>query len=158
MKCLAVQCIYKLLMVGFGFSVGDFIAGINTLIDIVHSLSDTNGAQADYKELGSELQSLKSGLDGVKALPTDPTQTTEFSALHAAVENCRACVERFVRRNSKFKSLENIPGKKWSLATLKECGRKVQWAIWKKNDVENFRGRVQWHTGAIGMLLATIQA
>ena len=39
-------------MVPFGFSVGDFIASINLLIDAVHSLSDTNGAQADYEELG----------------------------------------------------------------------------------------------------------
>ena len=144
-------------MVGFGISVGDFIAGINTLIDIVHSLSDTNGAQADYKELGNELQSLKSGLDGIEALSPDATQTTELSALKTAVENCRACVERFVRRNSKFKSLESTPGKKWSLATLKNCGREVQWAIWKKNDVEKFRGRIRYHTGAIGMLLATLQ-
>ena len=144
-------------MVGFGISVGDFIAGINTLIDIIHSLRDTKGAQADYKELGSELQSLNSALDGVKALSPDPTQTTELSALNTAVERCQACVERFVRRNSKFKSLENTPGKKWSLATLRKCGREVQWAIWKKNDVENFRGRVQYHTGAIGMLLATLQ-
>ena len=144
-------------MVGFGISVGDFIAGINTLIDIVHSLSDTHGAQADYRELGSELQSLKSGLDGVKALSPDPTVTTELSALDAAVEKCRACVESFVERNSKFKSLENTPRKKWSLATLKKHGRGVQWAIWNKDDVQRFRDQIQYHTGAIGMLLGTLQ-
>lgn len=144
-------------MVGFGISVGDFIAGINTLIDIVHSLSDTNGAQADYKELGTELQSLRSGLDGVKAISPDPSLTTEFSTLIRAVEKCQTCVERFVQRNSKFKSLENISGKKWSLATLKKRGRGVQWAIWKKHDVERFRGKVQDHTGIIGMLLGTLQ-
>ena len=144
-------------MVGFGISVGDFIAGINTLIDIVHSLSDTNGAQADYKELASELQSLKSGLDGIEALSPDATQTTEFSTLIAAVEKCRACVDRFLQQNRKFKSLEHTPGKKWSLATLKKSGRGVQWGIWKKDDVERFRGQVQIHTGAIGMLLSTLQ-
>lgn len=144
-------------MVGFGISVGDFIAGINTLIDIVHSLSDTHGAQADYKELGSELQSLKSGLDGVKALSPDPTLTTELSALDAAVGKCRACVENFVQRNSKFKSLEGTPGKRWSLATLKKRGRGVQWAIWKKDDVGRFRDQVRFHTGAIGMLLSILQ-
>lgn len=144
-------------MVGFGISVGDFIAGINTLIDIVHSLSDTNGAQADYKELGSELQSLKSGLDGIEALSPDLAQTTEFSTLIAAVEKCRACVENFVQWNSKFKSLEATPGKKWSLAKLKKRGRGVQWAVWKKDDVERFRGQVQSHTGAIGMLLSILQ-
>ena len=144
-------------MVGFGISVGDFIAGINTLIAIVHSLSDTHGAQADYKELGSELQSLNSALDGVKALSPDPTQAIDFSTLIAAVEKCRACVERFLQQNRKFKSLENTPGKKWSLATLKKRGRGVQWAIWKKDDVQRFRDQIQYHTGAIGMLLGTLQ-
>ena len=144
-------------MVGFGISVGDFIAGINTLIVIVHSLSDTHGAQADYKELGSELQSLKSGLDGIEALSPDPTPTIEFSTLIAAIEKCKACVERFLQRNRKFKSLENTPGKKWSLATLKKRGRGVQWTIWKKDDVQRFRGQIQYHTAAIGMLLGTLQ-
>ena len=144
-------------MVGFGISVGDFIAGINTLIDIVHSLSDTNGAQADYKELRRELQSLKSGLDGIVTLSPDASQKTEFSDLIAAVENYRACVESFVQRNIKFKSLEGIPEKMWSLTTLKKRGRGVQWAIWKKDDVERFRDQVQIHTGAIGMLLSILQ-
>ena len=144
-------------MVGFGISVGDFIAGINTLIDIVHSLSDTHGAQADYKELGSELQSLKSGLDGVEALSPDPTQTIEFSALIAAIEKCRACVEGFLQQYHKFKRLETKPKKKWSFPTLKKRGRGVQWAIWKRDDVQRFRGQVQCHTEAIGILLSILQ-
>lgn len=141
----------------FGFSVGDFITGVNLLIDAVHSLSDTYGAQADYKELGRELQSLNSGLDGIKALSLDSTQTIGISAVNAAVDKCHACVEDFVQRNSKFKSLETTSGKKWSLATVKKCGRGVQWAVWKRDDVAKFRDQVQYHSGAIGMLLATLQ-
>lgn len=144
-------------MVPFGFSVSDFIAGVNFLIDAVHSLSDTNGAQADYKELERELQSLNSGLDSIKAFSLDSAQTTEVSAVIAAIDNCRLCVEGFVQRNSKFKSLKSTHGKKWSLATLKKGGREVQWAIWKKDDVEKFRNQVHYHSGAIGMLLATLQ-
>ena len=144
-------------MVAFGFSVGDFIDGVNLLIDAIHSLSDTYGAQADYKELERELHSLNSGLDGIRSLSLEPSLETEISAVNAAVDKCHTCVEDFVRRNSKFKSLENTPSKKWSLATLKKCGRGVQWAIWKKDDVAKFRDQVQYHSGAIGMLLATLQ-
>lgn len=144
-------------MVGFGFSVGDFIAGVNLLIDAVHSLSDTYGARADYKELERELQSLNSGLDGIKALSLNPTQATEIFAVNAAVDKCFACVEAFVQRNSKFKSLETVPGKKWSPAMLRRCGRAVQWAITKKDDVAKFRDQVHYHSDAIGMLLATLQ-
>lgn len=144
-------------MVGLGISVGDFIAGLNFLIDAVHSLSDTYGAQADYEELSRELQSLNSGLDGIRALSLDSTYQTEIAEVNAAVDKCRACVEDFVQRNSKFKSLETTPGKRWSLATLKKCGRGVQWAVWKKDDVAKFRNQVQYHSGAIAMLLARLQ-
>lgn len=143
-------------MVAFGFSVGDFIAGVNLLIDAVYSLSDTYGAQADYKELERELQSLNCGLDGIKALSLSPKQATEISAVTAAVDKCFICVEAFVQRNSKFKSLESTPRKKWSLAMLRRRGRGVQWAIWKKDDVAKFRDQVHYHSGAIGMLLATL--
>ena len=144
-------------MVPFGFSVGDFITGVNILIDAIHSLSDTYGAQADYKELGSELQSLSSGLGGIKALSLDPAQTIDISAVNVAVDKCHACVEDFVQRNSKFKSLETTSGEKWSLAMLKKRCRGVQWAIWKKDDVAKFRDQVHCHSEAIGMLLATLQ-
>ena len=144
-------------MVTFGFSVGDFIAGINLLIDVVHSLDNTHGAQADYQELGRELQSLKSGLDGIGALCLDSTYETEISAVNAAVDNCRTCVNMFVRRNDGFKSLENTSRERWSLARVKKCGRGVQWAVWKKDDVVRFRDQVHCHSGAIGMLLDTVQ-
>ena len=113
-------------MVPFGFSVGDFIRGVDLLIDVVHSLSDTHGAQADYKEIESELHSLNNGLDSVRSLTQESSNETEISAVIAAVDKCRACVEDFVRRNRKFKSLESTTGKKWTLAALKKSGRAIQ--------------------------------
>lgn len=144
-------------MLGFGFSLGDFIAGINVLIDVAHSLNDTYGAQADYEELGRELKSLRDGLDSIERLSLDPTQAAETTAVKAAVNNCYACVDTFVQRNNKFKGLESTPGHKWSLKRLKKCGRGVQWAIWKKDDVAKFRTELGMHSEAIHMLLATLQ-
>ena len=85
-------------MVAFGFSVGDIIAGVNLLIEAVQSLDATHGAQADYQELGRELQSLSSGLDGIGALSLDSTYEAEILAVNAAVDKCRTCVKAFVRR------------------------------------------------------------
>ena len=144
-------------MVPFGFSVGDFVAGVDLLIDAIHSLSNTYGAQAAYRELQGELQSLNSGLNGIRTLSLDSPDEIEISAVVEAVDRCHACVENFIRRNSKFKSLEATPGKRWSLIALKQCGRGVEWAIWKTDDVAKFRVQVQYHSGAIGMLLATLQ-
>lgn len=144
-------------MVAFGFSVGDFIAGINLLMNAVHSFSNTHGAQADYQELGRELQSLNNGLDGIRALSLDSTYEAEISAVNSAVDRCHTCVESFVQRISKYKSLETTSEKKWSLPTLKRCGHGVQWVAWKRKDVVNFRDQVHYHSGAIGILLATLQ-
>ena len=56
-----------------GFSLGDLIAGIGLVIDIVQSLDNSTGAQADYKELWCELKNIKNGLDCVqKILVEDP--------------------------------------------------------------------------------------
>ncbi len=144
-------------MAAFGFSVGDIIAGVNLLIEAVQSLNASHGAQADYQELGRELQSLNSGLDGIGALSLDSTYEAEISAVNAAVDKCRTCVQAFVQRYDGFKSLENTSTERWSLARLKNCGRGVQWAVWKKDDVVRFRDQVHCHSGAIGMLLDTLQ-
>ena len=144
-------------MIPFGVSVGDFFAGINLLIDAVHSLGETNGAQADYEELGRQLQNLKKGFECIQGLNLDATQLVEASAVDKALNDCRLCMDTFARRNSKFKSLEALCGEKWSLATLKRQGRKMQWALWKKADVARFRAAIQQHSDAVQMLLISIQ-
>lgn len=144
-------------MVPFGFSVGDFIAGINILIDAVHGLSETNGARADYEELGRQLKNLRKGIECIEGLNLDDTQLAQASAVNTALDDCRLCVDSFVKRNGNFKSLEDQPGKQWSLAALKRQGRQVQWTLWKKADVAKFRAAIQQHSDAIQMLLASIQ-
>lgn len=54
-------------MVPIGFPVGDFIAGINILIQAVHSPRDTNGAQADYQRLKQQLKSSKIAFGRIEA-------------------------------------------------------------------------------------------
>ena len=144
-------------MVPFGLSVGDFIAGINLLIDAIHSLSDTNGAQADYEGLGRQLSNLKNGFECIEGLNLDDTQIAQVSAVVTVLSDCRLCIDDFTKRNSKFKSLEIPCEGKWTLAALKRQGRKVQWALWKKADVAKFQASIQLHSEAVQMLLASIQ-
>ncbi|CAD6571375.1 MAG: hypothetical protein ASARMPRED_004482 [Alectoria sarmentosa] len=143
--------------VPFGFSVGDFISGIDLLLDAVKSLHDTNGAQDDYKELGRELKHLRNGLEGIKGLSVDPTQSVQFSTTEAAVHDCLLCLDGFIQRNAKFSSLGSTPASQWTAVGLKNRWRMVQWALWKKADIARFRSQVQQHAEAIQMLLETIQ-
>ena len=84
--------------------MGDCIAGISLPLDVVHGLSKTNGARADYEELGRQLQNLSNGLECVKGLSLDTAQQT--SAVDTTLNDCRLCIDSFVERSSNFKSLE----------------------------------------------------
>ena len=127
------------------------------MIEGIKSLSDTNGAQADYKKLWCELDSLKKGLECIQSLSLDPTQPAQVSAVNSVVNDCLSCVDAFVNRNSKYSALNSTSAKIWSLAGLRNRGLMVQWALWKKADVAKFRTQVQQHADAIQMLLATLQ-
>ena len=145
----------------FGFSVGDFIAGIGLLIDIFQSLNNTNGASADYKELQRELKNLKNGLQGVASLSPDPSQAPQASivssAIASAVNDCLSCVDGFLKKNKKYSGLGSTPVKRWSSAGFENSWRMVRWATWKKAEVAKFKGEVQQHVAAIQMLLAQLQ-
>ena len=143
-------------MVPFGFSVGDFIAGINLLLDIVRTFDTTQGAQADYRELGEELINLRRVFEGLKDLDLDTPQSSKASAVNKILNDCQSCIDGFMKKNSKFQSLSDTSEKRWSLATLKRQGRKVQWALWKKADVARFRTTIQQHANALQLLLASI--
>ena len=143
--------------IGFGFAVGDFIAGINFLIDGIKSFSETHGAKAHHQELGRDLTSLKNALDGIQTLSLSQTQVAQVTAVNTAVDGCRLCIDGFVQSNSRFDSLDSTPSRKWSLAAFKKGVLGVRWAILKKTEVADFRTTIQQHCSHILMLLATLE-
>lgn len=54
--------------VGFGFSVGDFLAGIQLVRDVISSLQASGGSAASYQGLAFSLFSLERALLEVKTL------------------------------------------------------------------------------------------
>ena len=143
--------------VPFGYSVGDFIGGIELLLDGIKSLRDTNGARDDYRELIRELEHLKIGLGSVEALYIDSTQPVQYSAAKAMVDDCLMCIDNFIQQNARFSSLDSTPASRRTVTGIKDRWRMVQWALWKKTDVFRFKSQVQQHVEAIQMLLASIQ-
>ena len=143
--------------VPFGFSVGDFVGGIELLLDGIKSLRDTNGARDDYRELVRELEHLKNGLRSVEALYIDSTQPIQCSPAKDMVDDCLMRIDDFIQQNARFSNLDSTPASRWTVAGLKDRWRMVQWALWKKADVVRFKSQVQQHVEAIQMLLASIQ-
>jgi hypothetical protein len=141
----------------FGFSFGDFIAGICLLKDVVAAFSDTKGARASYQELSRELSSLQSALEGIRDQTYDQSHPHHGVAITEALERCQRCIDEFVKRLSKSKSILASSGSsKWSRSSFERHIRKIEWAVCKQTDVHQFRKEIQIHKMAILSLQTTL--
>lgn len=140
--------------VGFGFSVGDFIAGIQLVRDVITSLQASGGSSLEYQALASELFSLERALLEVKSLKYSENQSGQLDALKVAATQCQHTIDRFMTKIQKYQpSLTALgSGSKW-----RDSLRKVQWALCKKEDIAMFQAEISGHAVSINLLIATAQ-
>jgi hypothetical protein len=140
----------------FGFSVGDCIAGIKLLKDVVGAFNETRGAQASYQELSQELASLQSALGGIRDMKYGPEQEKQYETIVDAAKGCQQCLDHFVTRVSKFKDLLAVPeASRWSSSAFKRNIQKIEWSLCRTSDVDQFRKEVQTHKVTILSVQAT---
>ena len=139
----------------FGFSVGDFVNGINLVKDVIKALKDSTGSSKEYLELIAELRTLESALLNVKALYPQLQQNAQQAVLAQAVRDCQQSIDGFLQGLGKYHKHLHLGGStnKW-----KDALRKVQWHLCKSDDLNSFRQRVATHVAALEMLILTMQA
>lgn len=137
--------------VPFGFSIGDFIAGINLILTSINAVRDGNGSCAQFQAVASELESLKSGLSAINDLGLEQTAYQEHSALQEAAGSCQSCIEDFVEKVAKYQKWLQ-PGREGWKASV----RKIQWAFCKKKDVVEFRQRLGQYSSSISILMSSL--
>jgi hypothetical protein len=139
----------------FGFAVGDFIAAINLVKNVIQALQDGAGAKPQYRHLINELINLERALTEVRYLKIEDSQASQKIALEQAASQCQDTIEGFLNENAKFNSTlgSQLTSSRWSWRTNLH---KVQWAICKGDAINKFRAQVTGHTLAINTLLATI--
>ena len=76
-------------MAAFGFSVGDFLAAIDLVVDLTQALSDTHGAKTKYQDLMSQLYALERALLAVKGLESG---VVGYDAIKQGVGACQVSV------------------------------------------------------------------
>lgn len=140
--------------VGFGFSAGDFIAGIQLVRQVTSSLQSSAGSALEYRTLVNELFSLERAMLEVKALRIEDYEAAKLDALKYAATQCQATVDLFLAKIRKYQPSLNAQG---SGSKVRDSIRKIQWALCTKPDLDAFRAEVIGHTGSINILLATIQ-
>jgi hypothetical protein len=136
--------------VPFGFSVGDFIAGIKLLKSAFDSLSDTRGASVDYVNLCKTLSALEKALSEAGHFTTPQHQ----AAVEKEVTDCKECIGKFLVEFQKFELLNSGPV---DVSKLRFALRKLQWSLCKKSDVRKFREHLDTHVNALQLQLAIFQ-
>ena len=138
---------------GFGFSVGDLLAGIRVFKDSIEAFSDTKGASADFASLVNEISTLQDGLEAIEELQLEQNfSSKQATALERSLSACQKSIDEFLGSIAKYQ-----PHLRSQTSGWRSSYRKVQWALCKKEDVANFRANVARHSSALNMLLVTFQ-
>lgn len=141
-------------MIPFGVSVGDSILGVNLIRELIKALEDSAGSSVEYRDLIRELYSLERPLLEVKHLNLDESQPTQSVALRQAAVQCQQTIDEFLQKIRRFQPSLSTGGSK---SPWRDGLRKIEWALYKKDDVQKFRAQLNGHTASINILLMTLQ-
>jgi hypothetical protein len=141
-------------MAAFGFSVGDFVDGIELTRQLINALKSSAGSAKEYQDLIHELYSLERALLEVKHLQVIDALRPQRIAVEQAALQCQDTITQFLSKISKYQPSLRVGG---SGSAWRDCLRKIQWALYQKEDVQRFRAQIQGHTSSIMTLLMTLQ-
>ncbi|KAL8798929.1 MAG: hypothetical protein Q9182_006276 [Xanthomendoza sp. 2 TL-2023] len=142
-------------MVGFGFSVGDFIGAIKLVGTVIDALSASSKSSAELQELLRQFQSLENALREIENLRVDDTLHAEVLALKQSAAQCQDPITAFLRKMEPYQSHLLVNG--GASNSLQSKWRKIKWALCEKNDVVRLKIDLLAHTESIQLLLSTIQ-
>ena len=138
---------------GFGFSIGDLIAGIKLIKTSIEAVKNAKGASGDFAALVEEIASLEDGLEAIEELNLEgELSSKQGAAIDRAVSACQKSIDDFCASITKYQS--HLRGQ---VSGLHASYRRIKWALCKKEDVANFRAQVARHASSINMLLVTFQ-
>jgi hypothetical protein len=95
---------------GFGFSVGDFIAGISLIRGLIKALEDGAGSGQEYRDLIRELYSLERALVEIKHLKVDNSLQFQKNAIEQAACQCQETISTFLTKFGKFHGSLSLTG------------------------------------------------
>lgn len=150
---------------GFGFSVGDVLAGLHVVRKLIRALNDAAGARAAYRRLIAGLLDLEEALAGVDRLQQreaagDPAQKM---ALGRVAGQCRVHIQTFLDRNAKFQDSLGMGARPSSSLQLLRAAswrtnwHKIQWALCQDGPIDELRTELAAHTTTLNLILSTIQ-
>lgn len=102
-------------MVGFGFSVGDFIRAVRLVGTVTDALSASSKSTAELQELLRQLHSLQTALREIENLNLDESLHNELFALKESAAQSRLTITQFLRTTESYQRhlLPSTAGINW---------------------------------------------
>ena len=132
----------------FGFSVGDFIAGVHLLIHVCQALRDTNKGTEEYHSAVAFLELLALLCQRFEQFNrTSVCDPEAFRRLDATIQACHARIHRFLLRTKKYECA--FPGKIDDKTTcrrfVKLAPSKLRWRFRVKDDLAKLQAEMTPH-------------
>jgi hypothetical protein len=141
--------------VGFGFSVGDFLATLRLVGTVIDALRETSHSTSTFENVVDELEALDAALKSVRQLEFEESQRFEKLALYQVAAQCQRSIDAFWTRIHKYQPHLSKGG---TDSRLKDGWAKIRWAVCEQGEVDTFRAEIHGHTSSIQVLVAAIHA
>lgn len=129
----------------FGFSVGDFVAVTGLIVAVVRALQGVSDDLVELKELQDELDHLKTVFEFI--------ESAIFTGSAISVQNGERLLQTISRiqkvLNDFKKFIDKYAG---TYAGMAKYRKRVAWSLWKKQQVEPFRRRLQNYATTLSII------
>lgn len=150
---LSKSAVFPVIM-SFGFSVGDFLAGIKLAHDLAVALSDGRGSKVQFQGLVRELYSLERAMIAIHNLQVPAELEQRLWMVQQAASHCQTVITNFLLKGDIYmRCLSQGGSTKW----WKNAFYKVKWAIYKVDDLNELRASLRGHTMAMSLMLQVLQ-
>lgn len=145
-------------MIPFGFSAGDFAAGLVLLHKVIAALREIDGASSQFSFTIMELEVLQTILRKIQCLQRSEIATEHLDTLCFLGHQCHLPLAAFLERMKDMKPELDVytDGKGAVHMRMKRSFRKAQWGIQLKNHVVELKAAIAPQLTTIGILLQLI--
>lgn len=144
-------------MIPFGFSAGDFAAGIVLLHRVIMALREADGASSQFNYTILELEGLQAILRSVQRLQDSGTTSEHLDSLRFLGHQCHLPLAAFLGKIREIEPELGVRSDKHALRTYAKMSfRKAQWGLQLKKHVAELKGAIAPQLATIGILLQLI--
>ena len=134
---------------GFGFSVGDFVAGIELTAKVIRALKESGGASSEYQQILRELESLEIILQHLSSLKATKENHHYVNAFRGQAQSIQVLVQQFLDSITKYKSSLGATAHR---GVRHGSGKKIQWTLLRQPEVAKLRSTIEFQISILNLL------